>query len=219
MEETITKVLVQPIEIPRIFPDAVDWRIPVPPVVSPVRDQRDCCCCWAMTAVLVTESRKKLQFKEKELQILSPQKLVDCVVPNPRPEKTHPGSGCYNYTVVKAFEWWLNNTVPSEESYRFTAKKGPCLPSEGGVRITNGPDPVESASAASSSTSTVVQDEIDRHALAIIGYGTDKASGKNYWLVQSSWGEGWGDKGVGKINRDIMINGRYLLRRISYPVC
>ncbi|XVF88720.1 hypothetical protein PTKIN_Ptkin19aG0073300 [Pterospermum kingtungense] len=238
MEVTRTKVFVEPIKIPPKYPDTVDWRIPKPPVVSPVRHQKKCCCCWAMTPVLVTESMKKLQYKEKELQILSPQKLVDCVLPNPSPEKTDPDTGCYIHSVVKAFDWWKKHTVPTEESYPFNARKGPCLPSEGGVMITtykeisgfkrkkilkmgiyDGPDPVESASAASSSTPTDIEDKSDSHALAIIGYGTDEATRKNYWLVQSSWGERWGDKGVGKINRDVMINGRFLLRRISYPFC
>ncbi|XVF88717.1 hypothetical protein PTKIN_Ptkin19aG0073000 [Pterospermum kingtungense] len=211
-----TKVLDQPIEIPGGYPDTVDWR--VEKAVSAVRNQNGCCCCWAMTAVLVTESKKKIQFQEENLQVLSPQKLIDCVLPDPPQEKIHPRSGCYVHTIIKAFDWWINNTVPSEESYPFDAKKGPCLPSQGGVRIKNyktlkgyerleilkavasfpvaavinvteelldlkkgiydGPDSAEFASAASSTVVQDIQDRSDRHALAIIGYGTDEATAK-----------------------------------------
>ena len=37
------------------------------------------------------------------------------------------------------------------------------------------------------------------HAVAIVGYGNDSASGLDYWLVLNSWGTGWGDDGYVKI--------------------
>eukprot|EP00494_Astrolonche_serrata_P001564 UN01570 len=39
------------------------------------------------------------------------------------------------------------------------------------------------------------------HAIKIIGYGTDSASGLDYWTVANSWNEEWGDKGFFKIVR------------------
>lgn len=40
------------------------------------------------------------------------------------------------------------------------------------------------------------------HAVVIIGFGTTLVSKKNYWLIENSWGENWGDNdGCGRINR------------------
>ena len=39
------------------------------------------------------------------------------------------------------------------------------------------------------------------HAILVVGYGTDAASGKKFWLVKNSWGTGWGSNGYIKIFR------------------
>jgi len=37
------------------------------------------------------------------------------------------------------------------------------------------------------------------HAVNVVGYGYDKVSGLNYYLVKNSWGTSWGDNGYFKI--------------------
>ncbi|XVE98019.1 hypothetical protein REPUB_Repub03eG0069200 [Reevesia pubescens] len=60
---------------------------------------------------------------------------------------------------------------------------------------------------------------IGRHAIVIVGYGFEGqgSNAKNFWLVMNSWGLGWGVAGFGRVYRDTTRNGKFLLRRISYP--
>lgn len=41
------------------------------------------------------------------------------------------------------------------------------------------------------------------HAVTIIGYGTDSATGASYWLAKNSWGTKWGEGGYVRIQKDV----------------
>ena len=42
--------------------------------------------------------------------------------------------------------------------------------------------------------------DIDHYVL-IVGYGTDPASGTDFWIAQNTWGADWGEKGYVRIQR------------------
>ena len=47
-------------------------------------------------------------------------------------------------------------------------------------------------------------DEVN-HAVLLVGYGTDP-TGVDFWIIQNSFGTGWGEKGFGKMARNTVIN-------------
>uniref|UniRef100_A0A7S4JT14 Peptidase C1A papain C-terminal domain-containing protein n=2 Tax=Odontella aurita TaxID=265563 RepID=A0A7S4JT14_9STRA len=42
-------------------------------------------------------------------------------------------------------------------------------------------------------------DKMPNHVVSIVGWGTDKADGTEFWIVRNSWGQFWGEMGYFRI--------------------
>jgi len=45
--------------------------------------------------------------------------------------------------------------------------------------------------------------KIPNHAVNIVGYGTDSASGLDYWIIRNSYSDDWGQAGYMLIQRGV----------------
>lgn len=181
-----------------------------------LRQQGNCGSCWAISAVEAVEAQLLKSGVNQPIR-LSAQALVDCV-PNPR----HCGGtgGCEGATGELAYAYMKDYGIPLESDLPYRAKTGTCsgawqsskrarvsgwtqLPSNQAeplmqALIQDGPVVVAVDANNWFNYDSGIFDSCDKdailgHAVLAKGYGTDVA--KRYWLIQNSWGSGWGEEG------------------------
>nr|XP_043629357.1 senescence-specific cysteine protease SAG39-like [Erigeron canadensis] len=200
-------------------PSSMDWR--KKGAVTPVKDQGQCGCCWAFSAVAAMEGIT--QLKTGKLISLSEQELVDC-------DTSGVDQGCEGGLMDNAFDFIVNNKgLTSESNYPYQGVDGTCNSNEASnnaATITGHEDvPTNSESAllkavASQPVSVAIDasgsafqfyssgvftgecgTELD-HGVTAVGYGTSD-DGTKYWLVKNSWGTSWGQEGYIMMQRDV----------------
>uniref|UniRef100_A0A1I8PDI4 cathepsin L n=1 Tax=Stomoxys calcitrans TaxID=35570 RepID=A0A1I8PDI4_STOCA len=199
----------------------MDWRSKGG--VTPVKNQGQCGSCWSFSATGALEGQ--YFRKSGNLVSLSEQNLVDCTT-------SYGNKGCTGGWPSSAFQYIADNGgIDTEDSYPYEAVNDNCRYNANSVGATDSgfvsipPGDEESLKQAVATTGPV-SIAIDAslqsfqfysggvyydpscssgyldHAVLAVGYGTDSASGLDYWLVKNSWGTTWGDGGYIKIARN-----------------
>ncbi|KAL4185714.1 hypothetical protein AMTRI_Chr10g7330 [Amborella trichopoda] len=197
-------------------PTSMDWR--KKGAVTPVKDQGQCGCCWAFSAVAAMEGIH--QIKTGKLVSLSEQEVVDC-------DTKGEDQGCNGGLMDDAFKFIINNHgLTTEAKYPYKAVDGTCKKASSIAATITGYEDVPTNNekallkAVTSQPVSVAIDasgyefqfysggiftgncgtELD-HGVTAVGYGT--SGGTKYWLVKNSWGEQWGEAGYIRMQRDV----------------
>lgn len=199
--------------------DSVDWVSAG--AVTAVKNQGSCGSCWAFSAIGALESAWKIHGNS--LVPLSEQRIVDCVV-----DYENCCSGCEGGLPLYAMDWAKTNNVCTEDGYAaYSESQGTCTScSSVGIGagfvtgwkqvqdeqslmdalqsqpVSIGVDAAGAFMFYDSGVLTELCGGNDDHAVLLVGYGTDSASGKDYWKVKNSWGPQWGESGYIRLVRN-----------------
>merc|ERR550534_3141442 len=221
----------------------VDWRSTNNPLgkvaVTGVKNQGGCGSCWSFSSSGAVEGAWAVGGNS--LVSLSEQELVSC-------DKRD--SACNGGLMDYAFEYVKENGLTSEDNYPYVSGNGvvpSCNPSKVAQKVatissyvdvqTSSEDALENALnigpvsiaieadqySFQSYTSGVMTgtcgDSLD-HGVLAVGYGHDKASNLDYWIVKNSWGSSWGSDGYIYLARHISSSSGQcgILLQPSYPV-
>ncbi|CAM8887666.1 unnamed protein product [Rhodiola kirilowii] len=200
-------------------PSTVDWR--KKGAVTPVKDQGQCGCCWAFSAVAATEGIT--QLTTGKLISLSEQELVDC-------DTSGQDQGCEGGLMDDAFQFIeQNGGLTTEAKYPYQGVDGSCSGNKASsaAKITGYEDvptndenalmkavanqPVSVAIDASGSDFQFYSSgvftgscgtQLD-HGVTAVGYGVDVTTNTKYWLIKNSWGASWGEEGYIRMERGV----------------
>ena len=202
-------------------PASWDWT--TKGAVTPIKDQGNCGSCWAFSTTGSLEGLN--QIKNGDLKSFSEQYLVDC--------SKDGNEGCNGGEMTTALQYVVDNGIPLESDYPYTAMDGTCKTGVAtafqptswqalqknnlqGFVIATSIQPISIGIEADEIlyyTGGVFNDDscgtwLD-HGVLLVGYGTDSTDG-DFWKVKNSWGTDWGEDGYIRFERDMTQ---------SYNVC
>lgn len=200
-------------------PSEVDWRSKG--VVNGVKNQGSCGSCWAFSAISAFESAAKIAGHP--LYSFSEQQLVDCATE----EGNH---GCNGGLMDYAFQYIQKvGGIEVETDYPYKAVDQQCKADKGKFKSAkvegwtdvpkNDCDALKTAIAKQPVSVAIAANAIQfyvkgvfsnrfcgtglNHGVTAVGYGTDSALKKDFWIVRNSWGGSWGETGYIRMDREI----------------
>merc|ERR1719233_1986187 len=162
-------------------------------LVSPVKSQKNCGSCVAFSNMAMVETCfKKVTGVFGDY---SEQQFVDCGYGQ------YGANGCNGAPVFSYVKWAAKSgkSLTHESTYPYlnTNPKLTCpanLKAEGPFQEYSGG--IFAGCPKSDSTD---------HAVTVVGYGTE--GGQDYWLIKTSWGSSWGEKGFIRLKRGVGMCG------------
>lgn len=210
-------------------PQSCDWR-KKPGVISAIKHQKDCNCCWAMAAVDNVEAQWAIKYHQAVQ--LSVQQVLDC---------DRCGNGCNGGFVWDAFLTVLNTSgLASEQDYPYkgTVKTHRCLAkqhrkvawiqdflmlqfceqsiarylaTEGPITVTINAGLLQQYKrGVIRATPATCDPHLVNHSVLLVGFGKSKSvEGRRprpghsipYWILKNSWGPDWGEEGYFRLHR------------------
>ncbi|KAG2717920.1 hypothetical protein I3843_03G193900 [Carya illinoinensis] len=188
------------------LPSSMDWR--KKGAVTPIKDQGQCGCCWAFSAVAAMEGITKL--KSGKLICLSEQELVDCDIKGV-------DQGCSGGLMDNVFQFIQNNhgvdgicNTKGEANHAANVNGYKDVPanSEKALLKVVANQPVFVAIDAGGSDFQFYSSGIFTldcgisldHGVTAVGYWVTN-DGTKYWLVKNSWVTEWGEEGYIRMQR------------------
>lgn len=208
------------------LPHAIDFRTANPPILTAVKDQGECGSCWAHASVETMESHYAIATGN--LFVLSQQQVTSCTQ---NPNECGGKGGCYGATHELAYdyvtsaggivqEWdfpyqsyWGNSPACSYKNYSDAFFDGYIAVKSNDIlgmyeHLQHGPMSIMVDASAWSEYSSGIFNGCNyannislNHGVQLVGYGVDKSTATNYWIVRNSWDPSWGEAGFIRVWR------------------
>lgn len=203
-----------------------DWR--TRSVVSSVKDQLKCGCCYAFATATILETLYAMKTNSQTIVEFSPQQITDC--------SANGNNGCQggNFGPSVRYVMQEGGRIATAASYPYAGQRQACKTNNlnhinlGNVQYNPIPEGDETKLAEAVTNHGPVFIGIDAdsrlfmfykagvlkidncptrrqdmdHAMVIVGYGYDNVVRAPYWIIKNSWGTKWGENGYLRLAKD-----------------
>lgn len=213
----------EPLSNPSAVPRAVDWR--GTDIGGIVKDQAICGSCWAFAATGTIESAWNRKHPEAPV-MLSDQQVTDCSwkMQSNACAGGFPFGGIAaaaqqgialnsGYPYLGQDDFCRSDLVLEDQKVRVKgyARVPPnndaalmeAIYSRGAIAVS-----IDATKAFAfykdgvlEDTTCKTQKELLNHAVLAVGYGTDRDTGLDYWIIKNSWSDLWGEDGYVRVAR------------------